>query len=70
MKNNLKVLRAQHNLSQEQLAKEIGITRPAISKIETGESIPSGTTVIRIANFFGIPAEQIFFVDAVNQEEQ
>jgi len=63
MRNILKVLRAKHNLTQEQLAKKIGISRPALSDIETGKTIPSGQTIIRIANVFGMPAEQIFFED-------
>lgn len=69
MKNRIKFLRAQHNLTQEQLAQKIGITRPALSDIETGKRMPGGKVVIRIANVFGVPAEQIFFEEDVIQEE-
>ena len=69
MKNILKMLRAKHNMSQEKLAELIGISRPALSEIENGKVIPGGKTVIRIANIFGLPAEQIFFEEPVIQEE-
>ena len=63
MQNRIKELRAKYNLTQEQLAEKIGISRPALSDIETGKTIPRGQTIIRIANVFGMPAEQIFFED-------
>ncbi|AWZ48340.1 transcriptional regulator [Clostridiaceae bacterium 14S0207] len=70
MKNILKILRAKHNLTQEQLALNIGISRPALSDIETGKVIPNGRTMIKLANYFEIPAEQIFFENIVIHEEQ
>lgn len=70
MKNIIKLLRAKHNMSQEKLAKLIGISRPALSEIENGKVTPGGKIVIRIANIFGLPAEQIFFEETVMQEEQ
>lgn len=70
MKNKLKVLRAMHNLTQEELAEILEISRPALANIENSKSIPNGRLMIRIANYFGIPAEQIFFEDAVQQEKQ
>lgn len=70
MKNRIKVLRAEHDLTQEQLAEIIGISRTSLSDIETGKVVPGGNWVIRIANYFGIPAEQIFFVDDVLQGGQ
>lgn len=70
MKNKLKLLRAERGITQDELAKILGITRPALSNIETGKFSPKGRLVIKIANYFGIPAEQIFFEDSVLQEEQ
>lgn len=70
MENTIKILRAQHSLTQEELARKIGISRPALSDIENNKVIPSGKIVIRIANIFGIPAEQIFFEEVVMQEER
>lgn len=69
MQNIIKVLRAKHNMTQEELAKKIGISRPAMSDIENGKVMPSGKTVIRLANVFGVPAEQIFFEEPVIHEE-
>ena len=70
MKNTIKILRAKHGLTQEQLAIMIGISRPALSDIENNKVMPSGRTVIRLANIFKIPVGQIFFEPTVNQEEQ
>jgi len=70
MQNIIKLLRAQQNMTQEELAKMIGISRPALSDIENGKVMPSGKTVIRLANIFGIPAEKIFFEETVMHEEQ
>jgi putative transcriptional regulator len=69
MKNIIKILRAKENLTQEQLAKQIGISRPFLSDIENSKVIPNGRTVIKFANFFGLPAEQIFFEETVMHEE-
>ena len=69
MRNIIKVLRAQNNLTQEELAQKIGISRQALSNIENGKVEPSGRTVIKIANIFGMPAEQIFFEEDVMHEE-
>lgn len=70
MKNELKKLRVQLGLTQEELAKKLKVARPTISNIEREIYTPSGSLMIRIANFFGKPAEQIFFEDSVIQEEQ
>ena len=69
MRNIIKVLRAQNNLTQEELARKIGISRQALSSIENNKVQPSGKVVIKIANIFGIPAEQIFFEDDVMHAE-
>ncbi|WP_298042651.1 helix-turn-helix transcriptional regulator [uncultured Clostridium sp.] len=68
MKNNLKIARIAAGLSQEDLGKIIGYTRVTISKIETGKSIPSGQTMLKIAKAIGIPVEEIFFINTVNQD--
>jgi|GEM_PF-1266840 len=70
MTNTVRKLRTQLNLTQEELAEKLNVARPTISNIERGVYTPNGNLMIRIANFFGIPAEQIFFEDGVMQEEQ
>lgn len=69
MKNIVRKLRLQFNMTQDMLAKMIGITRPALSEIENGKVVPNGKIVIRLANIFKLPAEQIFFEDDVIREE-
>lgn len=70
MENKLKLLRAQNGFTQEELASKIGISRPSLSDIENNKVVPSGRVMIRIANIFGIPAEQIFFENTVIHEER
>lgn len=68
MKNKLKIARIAAGLSQDDLGKRIGYTRVTISNIETGKSIPSGQTMLKIAKAIGIPVEEIFFINSVNQD--
>lgn len=70
MKNKLKIARITAGLSQDELAKRIGASRPAISNIETGKSKPSGEMMLNISKVIGVPVEEIFFTTSVNHEEQ
>ena len=63
MKNRLKVLRAEHNLTQEDLAQRVGVSRQAINAIETGKYDPSLPLAIKLGRLFGKPVEDIFLVD-------
>lgn len=69
MKNTVRKLRIERSLSQVGLAKELGISRPNLSNIERSVQVPKASLMFKIANFFGKPAEQIFFDDDVLQEE-
>ncbi len=60
MKNRIKVYRAMHNLTQEALAAELGVTRQTILAIEKGKYDPSLELAFKIARFFGVPLEDIF----------
>jgi putative transcriptional regulator len=60
MKNNLKVLRAMHNLTQEQLAEKIGVTRQTVIAIESGKYLPSLGLAFKLAEVFKIKIEDIF----------
>lgn len=60
MKNRLKVLRAENNYTQEDLAEYIGVTRQTINAIEKGKFDPSLPTAFRISKFFKLPIEDIF----------
>ncbi len=57
--NKIKVYRAMKNISQEELAIAIGVTRKTINTVETGKFIPSTVLALRIARYFGVPVEEI-----------
>ena len=63
MKNRLKVLRAEHNWTQEQLAQRVGVSRQAINAIETEKYDPSLPLAIKLGKLFGKPVEEMFALD-------
>jgi len=60
MKNRLKVLRAERNWSQAELAMRLDVSRQAVNAIETGKHDPSLPLAFRIARLFALPIETIF----------
>ena len=60
MKNKIKVFRAMHDLTQEDLAQAIGVTRQTILAIEKEKYIPSLDLAFRIASYFKVTIEDIF----------
>jgi len=60
MKNRLKVLRAEKNLTQEELADIIGVSRQTINAIEKEKFDPSLPTAFRISILFNMKIEEIF----------
>lgn len=60
MKNNLKVLRAVKNISQEELANRIGVSRQTINAMEKGKYVPSTLLALKLAHYFEKPVEEIF----------
>lgn len=60
MQNRLKVLRAERNWSQAELAGHLEVSRQAVNAIETGKHDPSLTLAFRIARLFDRPIEEIF----------
>lgn len=63
MKNRLKLLRAERNWSQADLAQHLGVSRQTINAIETGKYDPSLPLAMKTARLFGQPVEAIFFPD-------
>ena len=59
-RNKLKVYRAMHNLTQEQLAEKIGVTRQTVIAIESGRYLPSLGLASKIARQFKVKVEDIF----------
>ena len=60
LNNRIRVFRAEHRLSQSELAEKIGVTRKTISTIEVGRFVPSTIIALKIAKFFKVPVEDIF----------
>ncbi len=60
MRNRLKVLRAERNWSQADLAERLDVSRQSVNAIETGKYDPSLPLAFKIARVFALPIEQIF----------
>lgn len=60
MKNRLKIIRAEENLTQEALAEKAGISRVAVSNIEKEKVVPSGYTIQRLCNALNRKVSDIF----------
>jgi putative transcriptional regulator len=60
MKNRLKVLRAERDWSQGDLAERLEVSRQSVNAIETGKYDPSLPLAFRIAKLFGLRVEDIF----------
>ena len=63
MKNRLKVARAEADLTQEELAKRIGVSRQTINAVESGRYVPSTVLALKMAQVFGKPVEEFFILD-------
>ena len=63
MKNRLKVARAEMDLTQEDLAKLIGVSRQSINAIESGRYVPSTVLSLKMAQVFGKRVEELFMLD-------
>ena len=52
-------LRKKSNLSQEQLAEQLGVSRQAVSKWESGKAVPESETLISISEYFGVTLDYL-----------
>lgn len=68
--NRLRVARAEHGLSQEQLAVMAGVTRQTISYIETGQYAPSTRLALVLALKLGKQVEDLFSLEELEEEVQ
>lgn len=66
MTNNLKVLRAIKNISQEELAKQIQVSRQTINAMEKGKYVPSTVLAFKLARYFENRVEEIFTLEATD----
>ena len=63
MKNNLRVERAIKNITQEELAKQIGVTRQAVNSIELNKYVPSTVLALKLSRFFEKSVNDIFVLE-------
>jgi putative transcriptional regulator len=64
MNNRLRILRAERNWSQQDLAQRLEVSRQSVNAIETGKYDPSLPLAFRIARLFGTTIETIFLDEA------
>lgn len=67
---NLINARKKLGLSQIEAAKEIGIGPSMLAMLETGDRKGSDTTKIKVANFYGLPIEYLFFTQKITKSEK
>lgn len=68
MKSRLKVFRAMHDLTQEQLAEKIGVSRQTVIAIESNKYLPSLGLAFKIARLFKVRIEDIFIKEEDNDD--
>jgi putative transcriptional regulator len=69
IKNNLKVWRAKRDITQQQLADSVELSRQTINSIEKGKFIPSVYTALKLARYFNTTIEEIFSLNIENGKE-
>jgi putative transcriptional regulator len=62
MRNRLKVKRAEHELTQAELAKKVLVSRQTINAIEAGRYVPSTVLALKIAAIMKTPVDQVFIL--------
>jgi len=60
MTNNIRVERAIKNITQADLAEQVGVSRQTINTIESNRYVPSTVLALKIARVFGKPVEEVF----------
>lgn len=63
MKNSVRVERAIKDITQQELAQAVGVSRQTINSIESGRYIPSTVLSLKIARYFGEATDDIFQLD-------
>lgn len=61
--NSVRELRVEDQLTQEDLAEAVGVSRQTINSLERGRYIPSLPLALKIAEYFNRPVESIFFLE-------
>ncbi|MCQ2125852.1 MAG: helix-turn-helix transcriptional regulator [Bacteroidaceae bacterium] len=68
MKNSIRVERARHNMTQQDLADRTGVTRQTIAAIEQGKFNPSTVLALKMAWLFGISVNDLFELEETDWE--
>jgi len=68
--NSLKVWRARSDITQDDLSKEVGLSRQTINSIENGKFVPTVVSALKIAKFFKVNVEEIFFLTEDKNEDK
>lgn len=68
MKNSIRVERARHNMTQQDLADRIGVARQTIAAIEQGKFNPSTVLALKMAQLFGISVNDLFELEKMDWE--
>lgn len=63
MRNKLRVARAIKNITQEELAKKISVSRQTIHSIENGKFVPSVLLALKLADFFEMKVDELFSLE-------
>ena len=67
MKNRIRMYRAIHEVTQDTLARDLGVTRQTVLAIEKGKYDPSLLLAYKIAKYFGVPIDEIFLLDSLDK---
>ena len=63
MKNRIESIRKEKGIRQEELARDLGVSRQTISSLETGRYNPSIFLAYKIARYFGMTIEEVFIFE-------
>jgi putative transcriptional regulator len=70
IRNGIRKLRfGRAEMTQQELAEKVGVTRQTIHAIEAGKYSPSLEVAFRIADVFGLPFEDVFQYESANADE-
>lgn len=67
MKNRIRVLRAEQEWSQAEVAERLGIARQTVNALETGKYAPSLPLAFKISKLFALPVEKIFDPESIEE---
>ena len=68
MGSKLAQARRQHNLTQEQLAEQLGVTRQAVSRWESDAAYPETDKIVRMSQLLGVSGDYVIWMDVTSRE--